>query len=116
MNGHQIRRELLISSLKQYIIDDVLNIICEYASPISHKEEVARKIDKRYDVLLRKANDKDLEDYFWTYEYNHTNRDKVYSQHDKEHNKFYFMYDLFQNSHNSCSNKKKLWFVRLDPG
>jgi hypothetical protein len=82
---------------------------------ISHKEKVARKIRKRYDVLLQKANDKDLEDYFWDYEYNHTNRDKVRSQFNKEYYKFYFMYDLFQNSHNSCSNKKKLWFARLEP-
>ena len=83
--------------------------------PISHKEKVALNISKRYDVLIQKANDKDLEDYFWYYEYNHTNRDKVRSQFNKENYKFYFMYDLFQNSHNSCSNKQKLWFVRLDP-
>ena len=115
MNVHQIRREVLISSLNQYICNDVLNIICEYVSPLltfkQRQNRQTRKAYHRYYLRFAKryrdAEMLDSEDCLDTGRLTSYYTDALERKIDS---KFFYINRKFERSHDYCDGRNK-WFI-----
>ena len=115
MNVHQIRREELISSLNQYICNDVLNIICEYSSPLLtfKQRQNCQTIKARHRYYFsfvkryREAELLDSEDYLDTGRLTSYYTDELEREMDS---KFFYIKCKFERSHDYCYGRNK-WFI-----